>query len=72
MKTEETENKFTSGGLVAKNTLYNLLGYGIPLLFALIIIPLLIKGLGEEKFGILYALKSAPTSFRVLAPRNGY
>ncbi len=53
MKKEETENKFISGGLVAKNTLYNLLGYGIPLLIALIIIPLLIRGLGEERFGIL-------------------
>jgi O-antigen/teichoic acid export membrane protein len=50
---EEPENKFISGGLVAKNTLYNLLGYGIPLLIAVIIIPLLIKGLGEERFGIL-------------------
>lgn len=53
MNKEEAENKFTSGGLVAKNTLYNLLGYGIPVLIAVIIIPLLIRGLGEERFGIL-------------------
>lgn len=53
MNKEETVNKFTSGGLVAKNTFYNLLGYGIPVLIALIIIPLLIKVLGEERFGIL-------------------
>ena len=53
MNKEEAENKLISGGLVAKNTLYNLLGYGIPLLIAVIIIPLLIKGLGEERFGIL-------------------
>jgi O-antigen/teichoic acid export membrane protein len=38
---------------IAKNTLYNLLGYTIPLIFALIIIPLLIKKLGVEKFGVL-------------------
>lgn len=42
-----------SGKLLAKNTVYNLLGYGIPLIFALVIIPFLIKGLGEERFGIL-------------------
>lgn len=39
--------------LIAKNTLYNLLGYGLPLVFALFFIPPLIKGLGEERFGIL-------------------
>jgi O-antigen/teichoic acid export membrane protein len=50
---KEAGNNFTSGGLVAKNTFYNLLGYGIPILIALIIIPLLIKGLGDERFGIL-------------------
>lgn len=49
----DSENKFTSGSLVAKNTLYNLLGYGIPLVIALIVIPMLIKELGEERFGIL-------------------
>lgn len=42
-----------SGSLIAKNTFYNLLGYGIPLLLAILIIPFLIKGLGNEKFGIL-------------------
>ena len=50
---EEVGNKFTSGGLIAKNTIYNLIGYGIPLLVALIIIPILIKALGDERFGIL-------------------
>jgi len=42
-----------SGRSIAKYTVYNLLGYGIPLLFALVLIPPLLKGLGEEKFGIL-------------------
>jgi O-antigen/teichoic acid export membrane protein len=42
-----------SGKLIAKNTIYNLMGYGIPLVFAIAIIPFLIKGLGEERFGIL-------------------
>ena len=42
-----------SGRSIARNTIYNLLGYTIPLLFALVIIPPLIKGLGAERFGIL-------------------
>lgn len=42
-----------SGKSIAKNTMYNLLGYGIPLLVAIVIIPVLIKGLGDERFGIL-------------------
>lgn len=53
MNKAESENKFTSGSLVAKNTIYNLLGYGIPLIIAVIVIPILIKELGEERFGIL-------------------
>jgi len=46
-------DELISGRKVAKNTLYNLFGYGLPLLVAVLFIPLLIKGLGEEKFGIL-------------------
>lgn len=42
-----------SGTLVAKNTLYNILGYGLPLVFALVLIPPLIQHLGTERFGIL-------------------
>lgn len=38
---------------IAKNTIYNLLGFGIPILFALVLIPPLISGLGKERFGIL-------------------
>ena len=34
------------GRLLAKNSLWNLLGWGAPLLVALVAIPLLIKGLG--------------------------
>jgi len=42
-----------NGSSIAKNTIFNLVGYGIPLIFALAIIPSLIKGLGTERFGIL-------------------
>jgi O-antigen/teichoic acid export membrane protein len=49
----ETLKIIYSGKSVAKNTIYNLLGYSIPLLFAIILIPPLVHGLGEERFGIL-------------------
>ena len=51
-KTESSDVTF-SGGVLAKNTIFNLTGYGIPLIFALILIPFIIKGLGTEKFGLL-------------------
>lgn len=38
---------------IAKNTIFNLLGYGIPVLFAIFLIPPLITGLGIERFGLL-------------------
>jgi len=46
-------NEGYSGKSIAKNTVYNLLGYGVPIIAALIFIPLLINGLGKEKFGLL-------------------
>ena len=42
-----------SGKIIAKNTVYNLLGNVIPIMFAIVFIPPLIKGLGNERFGIL-------------------
>ncbi len=53
MKESENLNITFSGKSIAKNTIYNLLGYGVPLIFALVLIPPLIKGLGQERFGIL-------------------
>ena len=38
---------------IVKNVLYNLIGYGSPLLFAVVLIPPLIAKLGDERFGIL-------------------
>ncbi len=43
----------TSGSVLARNTVLNLLGQGAPLLVAIFTIPLLIKGLGTERFGVL-------------------
>lgn len=53
MTRSEDLSKIYSGSRVAKNTIYNLLGYGLPLIIAVVLIPPLIKGLGEERFGIL-------------------
>ena len=41
------------GRELAKNTLWNVLGQGVPLLVALLTIPQLIQGLGIERFGVL-------------------
>ncbi|AFH48452.1 Membrane protein [Ignavibacterium album JCM 16511] len=38
---------------IAFNYIYNLLGYGIPLLLALFLIPILLSKLGTDKFGVL-------------------
>jgi O-antigen/teichoic acid export membrane protein len=40
-------------GLLAKNTIFSLLGQGLPLFVAVISLPFLIRGLGLERFGIL-------------------
>jgi len=43
----------TSSRLLARNTLWNLFGNAAPMLVAAICIPLLIKGLGTDRFGAL-------------------
>ena len=42
-----------SGSRLAKNTLWNVLGQGLPLLVGLGAIPILIHGLGTDRFGVL-------------------
>jgi O-antigen/teichoic acid export membrane protein len=42
-----------SGRILARNTIYSLIGQGAPLLVAVFAIPQLIKGLGTDRFGIL-------------------
>jgi O-antigen/teichoic acid export membrane protein len=41
------------GSVLARNTIYNLVGLGIPLLIAVVTIPVIIKYIGKERFGIL-------------------
>src|SRR2546429_7267465 len=43
----------TSGRLLARNAVWNLLGNGAPMVVAVVCIPILIRGLGKERFGVL-------------------
>ena len=43
----------TSGRLLARNTIWNLVGNGAPMAVAVFCIPILIRGLGKERFGVL-------------------
>jgi O-antigen/teichoic acid export membrane protein len=43
----------TSGRRLLRNTVWNLVGNGAPMLVAFFCIPLLIKGLGTDRFGVL-------------------
>jgi O-antigen/teichoic acid export membrane protein len=53
MKTESSPFHLTSGRLLARNTIWNLLGSGAPMLVAVACIPVLIRELGKDRFGIL-------------------
>ncbi len=46
-------DKLTSGGLLARNTILNFAGLSAPMLVAIVSIPLLISGLGTDRFGVL-------------------
>jgi O-antigen/teichoic acid export membrane protein len=43
----------TSGRLLARNTIWNLVGNGAPMIVAVFSIPILIHGLGKDRFGVL-------------------
>src|SRR2546422_3110955 len=43
----------TGGRLLARNTVWNLVGNGAPMAVAVFCIPILIRGLGTERFGVL-------------------
>lgn len=45
--------RLTSGRLLARNTVLNLVGYSAPLLVAVAAVPLLISNLGTSRFGVL-------------------
>jgi O-antigen/teichoic acid export membrane protein len=54
MTTLERPTKLLTGGSrLARNSIFNLIGQSIPLLAAFFAIPLLIHGLGTDRFGVL-------------------
>ncbi|NOY58370.1 MAG: oligosaccharide flippase family protein, partial [Calditrichaeota bacterium] len=53
MNSSDSVNKLTHTRLLARNTIYNLLGQVAPLIAAIFAIPLLIHNLGTSRFGVL-------------------
>jgi O-antigen/teichoic acid export membrane protein len=43
----------TSGRLLARNTIWNLLGQIVPMVAAIVTIPMIVRGMGVERFGVL-------------------
>lgn len=50
---ESVDKELVSGARIARNTLFNLAGFTLPFIVLIITIPLLIDGLGDDRFGIL-------------------
>src|SRR5712664_1803789 len=50
---ENFTNGNPSGRLLARNVIWNLIGNGAPMIVAVFCIPLLIRGLGKDRFGVL-------------------
>lgn len=47
------DRRLTNGRLLARNTIWSLLGSGAPMLVAVVCIPILIRTLGKDRFGVL-------------------
>src|SRR5690242_3734802 len=50
---KEHNGHLTNGRLLARNTIWNLIGGAAPMVVAVFSIPILIQGLGKERFGVL-------------------
>ncbi|MCW9706042.1 flippase [Fodinibius salsisoli] len=53
MNSSSSHSSSKQQGILGQNTLINIMGRGIPLLFAVVAIPFVIDGLGTERFGVL-------------------
>src|SRR6266849_6884349 len=53
LKSKGHNGHLTSGRLLARNTVWNLVGSAAPMAVAVFCIPILIRGLGHERFGVL-------------------
>lgn len=50
---ENSKIQSIDGRLLARNTMVNLVGHGVPLLVTIFAVPVLIHGLGADRFGVL-------------------
>jgi O-antigen/teichoic acid export membrane protein len=53
MSVPKTVSHLTSGRLLARNTIWNLLGQLLPMAVAVVTIPPLVRGIGMARFGVL-------------------
>jgi O-antigen/teichoic acid export membrane protein len=53
VQNSNVSSPLTRGRLLARNSILNLIGQGVPLLIAVFTMPLLVKALGADRFGIL-------------------
>src|SRR4029077_5314415 len=53
MSVSKSVSHLTSGRLLAHNTVWNLLGQFLPMVVGVVTIPLLIRGIGVARFGVL-------------------
>ncbi len=49
----DSKGSIIHGRILVRNTIWNIIGLGAPVLVALFAIPLLLKGLGTDRFGVL-------------------
>ncbi len=49
----ENKNRLSYGRLLARNVVWNLLGGSVPILVAIVAVPMIIRSLGTERFGVL-------------------
>lgn len=53
MSVAKPVSHLTSGRLLARNTVWNLVGNGVPMVVAVFCIPILVSALGKDRFGVL-------------------
>src|ERR1044071_126210 len=65
-ETQLSDLTWSGGSLLVRNSAWNLIGWGLPFLVAVITMPALIKGLGTERFGLLTLIWTAFGYFSLL------
>ena len=53
MNVDSNRANLSAGSLLVKGTVFSLLGQGLPLVVAVVCLPIVVNGLGAERFGVL-------------------